>query len=360
MNFSEYLKNARNKNNLSQEDASELIGVSTNTIQNWEKDTLPKSDFFKDIIKAYNLNLKEFEYLYSKEMFKNVDKDFVDTNIKITEKYPLLKFLFPDKIDFLNNFSFDEEEIELLLHFYIYSRHNKYEKESSLSYLRIYTDLDSMKDLPYTYVGKKGVRNIINLTNKINEKLYYLDMKKDSLEEGTFVFINYLLDNDIKKISLVDLNFYEIVKYLDFEEIWDNKGYTIKYKRYRNTKDGFSEKTITAFEYFKLLFNLLNKENVKYFYVNKYEFDIIDNYELFKDYFVLKEFDNHKEINEKFEKDMEYYEKFGGKPPEKLKVETFYKIIPTELGNNLLNELEKEEYKKALENFFNLGGIEID
>jgi len=60
MKFNDYIKSAREHCFLTQEEAAAQLGVSTTSVQKWEKDTLPDKSMWAQIIKVYKLAQQEF------------------------------------------------------------------------------------------------------------------------------------------------------------------------------------------------------------------------------------------------------------------------------------------------------------
>lgn len=85
--FGYYLKRARERKTMTQEKAAKKIGVTITTIQNWEKETLPDKNHWRDIIRVYGLNGKEFS-LNLRSSILNESQSSLDC------QFPL--FLFPD------------------------------------------------------------------------------------------------------------------------------------------------------------------------------------------------------------------------------------------------------------------------
>lgn len=56
MKFGEYLKAARTRKEYTQEYVAEKLGITTKTLQNWEKDIQPNKDYWNDILNLYELN----------------------------------------------------------------------------------------------------------------------------------------------------------------------------------------------------------------------------------------------------------------------------------------------------------------
>ena len=73
MIFFEYLKKSREKVQLSQKKAAELIGVSLALLQGWERDSLPNNAYKELIIDTYKLDEGEYTTLYS-NTFNEINK----------------------------------------------------------------------------------------------------------------------------------------------------------------------------------------------------------------------------------------------------------------------------------------------
>lgn len=162
MKFNEYLKKARIRVGLTQEGAASAIDhVTVNTIQNWEKSTIPDKAYWPSIIEVYGLNKNEFS---EKIMDDIISDDNILSNCNL---YELPDGLYDD--DFYNivrdrlNFTEDEQELFGMLCFY---------SKSFISdeCCRIaFTDI--LSELPYEYVKEQGTFNIINIFDSLNYKL---------------------------------------------------------------------------------------------------------------------------------------------------------------------------------------------
>ena len=81
-----FLKNARERCNMTQEALAEKIGVSPTTIQNWERKTLPDIAHWPAILEQLNLSREEFFEHYENTALPDTEEENVSS-------FP--DFLFP-------------------------------------------------------------------------------------------------------------------------------------------------------------------------------------------------------------------------------------------------------------------------
>ena len=114
MKFNELMKKLREDRNLTQQQAAELIGVSINTIQNWEKDSKPEYAMLKNISDIYNVDINSLLQAIAYDLSEKENKN----------KYDFLP-------DCIKDFSLSHDEQNLLGYLYmlkrIYSRNSSKE-----------------------------------------------------------------------------------------------------------------------------------------------------------------------------------------------------------------------------------------
>ena len=199
MKFNEYLKHARWRNQFTQEDASTKLGVSINTIQNWENSTLPDRGLWENLINIYGLNKDEFMKTYMDSVITNDQRQYF---------YKLPQML-KDIIDKISDLKFSEQEQEL------FGLQTLYGEEHLL---------------PYKYVSDTNPFQVLNINDQlttilkdrtisIREKTFYLEMLrsfvKDCLKENPYKLF------DIK--SLTNIQYFSLLQYLYVKDI--NKDY---------------------------------------------------------------------------------------------------------------------------------------
>lgn len=144
-----FLKNARERCNMTQEALAEKIGVSPTTIQNWERKTLPDIAHWPAILEQLNLSREEFFEHYENTALPDAEEGSVSS-------FP--DFLFPD--DIVNQIkrmklTADEQELLGLAELYNFK----------------VTKPGSLPRLPYEYVRRVGAFHIMNLSDSLHKKI---------------------------------------------------------------------------------------------------------------------------------------------------------------------------------------------
>lgn len=176
MKLKDYLKESREKCSLTQAEASEKIGTTINTIQNWEYGkSYPERNLWNNVINVYNLDKDKF-----KRLFMDLEDESLEENPEDSNYLEFIKFLannfkssqpkgykrdnYSFKKEFLNliNLKLTKEEMELLILKEIY----KFE---------IYGDSGSsgrgLQNIPYEYVKEIGMYNLILIDDSLREKM---------------------------------------------------------------------------------------------------------------------------------------------------------------------------------------------
>lgn len=110
MKIGELIKNSRKKAGITQEKLAEQIGVSTTSIQNWEKGTIPDPGKWATIISTLNLNNEEFTAALTASTLTTPNH----AESAVPEADPFPTFLFPEHIsEWLQNCRLTSDELEL-------------------------------------------------------------------------------------------------------------------------------------------------------------------------------------------------------------------------------------------------------
>lgn len=154
-----FLKNARERCNMTQEALAEKIGVTSTTIQNWEKKTLPDISHWPAILEQLNISRKEFLEHYENTALPDAEEGSVPS-------FP--DFLFPDNmVNQIKMMKLTADEQELLgleeLYSVTYNTDGAYK-------LKV-TKTGSLPTLPYEYVRRVGAFHIMNLSDSLHKKI---------------------------------------------------------------------------------------------------------------------------------------------------------------------------------------------
>lgn len=199
MIFFEYIKKSRERAELSQKRAAELIGVSLAMLQSWERDLLPNDAYRKTIIATYKLNANEFDSLYTKTLQElNKEKGF---------EFP--SFLFSSQeAEKIKNLRLTAEEQELLGLETLYNCTYRAFNDTIHSQQNYSFDICTksiLSSLPYEYVKKVGSFEVFKIHKQLCEKL----------GEHRESVIEYLKKNPDKTFDINSLSskeIYEIFK----------------------------------------------------------------------------------------------------------------------------------------------------
>ena len=154
-----FLKNARERCNMTQEALAEKIGVSITTIQNWEKETLPDKNHWSAIIERLKLSKEEFFEHYANTALPDKED---------RSALPFPDFLFPDEmVERIKIMRLTADEQELLgleeLYNATYNMNGDYRFKV--------TKPSSLSTLPYEYVRRVGAFHIMNLSDSLHKKI---------------------------------------------------------------------------------------------------------------------------------------------------------------------------------------------
>lgn len=154
-----FLKNARERCNMTQEALAEKIGVSITTIQNWEKETLPDKNHWPAILEQLNLSREEFFEHYENTALPDAEEGSVPS-------FP--DFLFPDNmVNQIKMMKLTADEQELLGLEELYSATYNMDED----YRFKVTKTGSLPTLPYEYVRRVGAFHIMNLSDSLHKKI---------------------------------------------------------------------------------------------------------------------------------------------------------------------------------------------
>lgn len=216
-----FLKRNRESNDFTQEKAAEKIGVSVNTIQNWEKDEcIPDTKNIKKLSNVYKVKWQDIcSRIYEKNNMINAEvEDFPSymfsekrnrqfEDIYFTrEQQELFELLFV----YVNS-DFTKLAMKYSYHDSYYSSGSKYYMNSSKSFPNIIIDnftLGNIGSLPYKYIKDKGIIRIINMVDEINKIIEY---------PLAINIMDYISEHPAQLYSFKNINKYEISDYIDRE-----------------------------------------------------------------------------------------------------------------------------------------------
>lgn len=323
MKFNELMKQARNQQNLTQQNVADIINVTVNTIQNWEKDeyTKPSYEFIPLIAGLYKIDAE----LIIKSL---VD----DTMPKAEKKENIYPFMPVEMFDF----KLTKEEQEFLGVLYLRDRETDgvFIKQSCHNPYVTSNILDRL-------VEKK----LIHLYSKERESKYSDEVNK----YGNITELGITVSKIIKKNpeSLFD------AKYLEFSDMYELfKYFDLEKKIYRGTTDNKEHfYNILKEEKHQCLYKCVNYRNSEYCIDDKYTLDEFEKYVL-NDYYTLadmeatdeeylkekSEYQNKKKYYDEHKNDIEMLKSLTNddninylkEPIFKIKTSKF--IIPTQLG----------------------------
>lgn len=236
MKFSEFMKAAREHIFLTQEEAAAQLGVSTTSVQKWEKDTLPDKSMWAQIIKVYKLEKQEFLASYGESAIPQGEEEE-------KEETDFPNFLFPkDVLPQVKALVLTKEEQELLGLEALYQS-NSYKATSTIGLFSLVPHENSL-GLPYEYVKGKGAFRVMAIHDSLTEKLNgYRDFCISRIKKEPEKLFNI---NSCSKEDLIELcrcttysvgksqkNLYETLAY-DIEELRfiDEMGGSVIVSRY--------------------------------------------------------------------------------------------------------------------------------
>lgn len=154
-----FLKNARERCNMTQEALAEKIGVTSTTIQNWEKKTLPDISHWPAILEQLNISRKEFLEHYENTALPDEEEGNVSS-------FP--DFLFPDNmVNQIKMMRLTADEQELLGLEELYSATYNMDRDYGFKVRKT----GFSPTLPYEYVRRVGAFHIMNLSDSLHKKI---------------------------------------------------------------------------------------------------------------------------------------------------------------------------------------------
>lgn len=235
MKFNEFMKKCRENASLTQESASETIGVGVSTIQNWERGSnKPDIAIINNISKAYSIPLRRILDALAKDLEILDDTDITDTVIPYTD-------LLPDNLNYseITDLYFTKKEQDLFLIFAlnITCLGNPIPEMMKLCIdpLELTLIIDKFKklDLFRTYSSKLSSKEETynrSVVGSIQTKAI------DLTDKGDYV-LNSIKKLDGELFSVYNLNFKDFLKILELYKIQANPfkiADTIKQLSYSN------------------------------------------------------------------------------------------------------------------------------
>ena len=160
MKLGEFLRQSRIAAGLTQECLAGKVGVSTTSVQNWEKDTIPDTQYWALISDALSVKATDIAVHIAETVAPPKEE-----KSRKTCSFP--EFLFPEKsLSHIKALRFTDEEMELLGLELVYSSGN-------YSALSCNADLPA---LPYEYIRLKGPWNVLSIHEDITHKLLGKDV----------------------------------------------------------------------------------------------------------------------------------------------------------------------------------------
>lgn len=323
MKFNELMKQARNQQNFTQQNVADIINVTVNTIQNWEKDeyTKPSYEFIPLIAGLYKIE--------AEQIIKSLVDDTVPKSEKKENIYPFMPVEMFD-------FKLTNEEQEFLGALYLRNRetdgvfikqfcHNPYVTSNIL---------DSLAEKKLIHLNSKD-----RYAKSSDEKNKYGNITELGMEFSKIIKKNPENLFDAKYLEFSDV--YKLFEYFDLEkkiyrEITDNKHHF-----YNILKE----------EKHQCIYKYVNYSNSEYCIDNKHTLDEFKEYVLSNYYTIVDiecedeeylkqklEYQNKKKYYDEHKNDIEMLKSltyddditYLKEPVFKIKITKF--IIPTQLG----------------------------
>lgn len=292
MKFNDYMKLSRERCFLTQEEAATQLGVSTTSVQKWEKDTLPDKSMWAQIISVYKLDQSEFLMNYGESAIPKAEI----TEGESDSEFPA--FLIPeDKLPGITSLILTKDEQELLGLEALYQS-NTYKVNGSLGIFSLAPHENSI-GLPYEYVKTKGSYRVMALHDSLIKKLSdYRDYVIGRIKEEPDTLFNI---NNCSKEQLLELfKCVSVGNGRQQKSLYETLAYDIEELRYVNE----AEKPVVVSRYNPKSRNVLGDkwENEKNYSrltkVSENFLEIVERESEDPDYVALKE---------QYEKDMEFF-----------------------------------------------------
>lgn len=292
MKFNDYIKMSRERRFLTQEEAATALGVSTTSVQKWEKDTLPDKSMWAQIISVYKLDKSEFLMNYGESAIPKAEAAEGSPDSEFPE------FLIPEeKLAAVKELVLTKDEQELLGLEALYQS-NSYKVNGSLGIFSLSPHENSI-GLPYEYVKGKGAFRVMALHDSLTKKLSdYREYVISQIKKDPETVFNI---NNCTKEQLLDL--FRCMTYgsgRQQKNLYDSLAYDLEELRFIDE----SEKPVVVSRYNPKSRNVLGDkwENEKnYSRITKVSsafLEIIERESEDEDYVAMKE---------QYEKDMAFY-----------------------------------------------------
>ena len=247
--FSEYIKQKRTEAALTQDDLSELMEVSLNTVQNWESGrTSIKKERLSKLAEVLKVEYSELEAVFNDD----------------GEDYPNFPFfMFSDKqIEIINTLRLKKKKKEFIMLLRIYNADNwDRARQKRLNWYDCI--MLSLRKIPYKYTEVKGAFKVYELGLQVDKFFKYVP--------PSFCFemirANPDTDFDLRKLDKKD-----ILRWMDLRIFNDSYNRTINSYSYGEGFYSYLSRTIAKF----------NEETVRTGYNDSYYSNLYSDTELFQ------------------------------------------------------------------------------
>ena len=224
MNFGKTLQELRGKNNISQENMAETLGVSRQTISNYENSkSYPDILVLIKLCEVYNISLDEL-IKGNKELLISIKKDKKRTkiNISICVSIIVILLLLISYLFYFKNIIYMNKSINNAISFLLKNNDKFITIEKDKKYNK-----DEMTDnyIKITDAEYKYITTYLNKNNYKYKSVYrFTNFHKESND-----IIGYVIPNEILKINYDNSSPYlfwsanfDIVKYNDFTDFFED------------------------------------------------------------------------------------------------------------------------------------------
>ena len=247
--FSEYIKQKRTEAALTQDDLSELMEVSLNTVQNWESGrTSIKKERLSKLAEVLKVEYSELEAVFNDD----------------GEDYPNFPFfMFSDKqIEIINTLRLTPEQKEFIMLLRIYNADNwDRARQKRLNWYDCI--MLSLRKIPYKYTEVKGAFRVYELGLQVDKFFKYVP--------PSFCFemirANPDTDFDLRKLDKKD-----ILRWMDLRIFNDSYNRTINSYSHGSGYYSYLSRTIAEFK----------EETVRTGYNDSYYSNLYSDTELFQ------------------------------------------------------------------------------
>lgn len=155
MKLGEFLRRSRIEAGLTQESMADKVGVSTTSVQNWEKNTFPDPQYWPLISQALSVDVTDIVACMAETVVPPKEE-------KSRKTCPFPEFLFPEEsLPHIKALRFTDEEMELLGMELVCNGGNYHALSCNAN----------LPALPYEYIRLKGTWNILGMHEAITDKL---------------------------------------------------------------------------------------------------------------------------------------------------------------------------------------------